>query len=87
MKLIRQPKLVPLVGFSPPVFTPPIRARRPSSRKDAFQFPQDIGYQENSNCQRASRLCCAQRNIGSQYDCFHHHGCSESISTIVSTCS
>ncbi|XP_043654611.1 uncharacterized protein LOC122620974 isoform X2 [Drosophila teissieri] len=80
-------ELVPLAGFSPPVFTPPIPGRRPSSRKDPFQFPQDIGYQENSKCQRASRLCCSQRNIGSQYDCFHHHGCSESISTIISTCS
>ncbi|XP_039491315.1 uncharacterized protein LOC120451570 isoform X2 [Drosophila santomea] len=80
-------ELVPLAGFSPPVFTPPVPGRRPSSRKDAFQFPQDIGYQENSKCQRASKLCCSQRNIGSQYDCFHHHGCSESISTIISTCS
>ncbi|KRK02978.1 uncharacterized protein Dyak_GE25698, isoform C [Drosophila yakuba] len=84
---VKQAELVPLAGFSPPVFTPPVPGRRPSSRKDAFQFPQDIGYQENSKCQRASKLCCSQRNIGSQYDCFHHHGCSESISTIISTCS
>lgn len=81
-------ELVPLVGFSPPVFAPSMPGRRPSSsRKGAFQFPQDIGYQENSKCQRSSKLCCSQRNIGSQYECFHHHGCSENIATIISTCS
>ncbi|XP_050744345.1 uncharacterized protein LOC108031607 isoform X3 [Drosophila biarmipes] len=88
--------LVPLGGFSPPGFAQPesrpapapaSRPRRPSSRTDGFHFPQDFGYQENSICQRASKICCSQRNIGSQYECFHHHGCNENISTIISTCS
>nr|XP_036673753.1 uncharacterized protein LOC118877787 isoform X1 [Drosophila suzukii] len=95
---VKQDDLVPLAGFSPPGFpqseSQPAPApasvsapRRPFSRTDGFHFPQDHGYQENSTCQRASKLCCSQRNIGSQYECFHHHGCNESISTIISTCS
>ncbi|XP_050744344.1 uncharacterized protein LOC108031607 isoform X2 [Drosophila biarmipes] len=93
---VKQDDLVPLGGFSPPGFAQPesrpapapaSRPRRPSSRTDGFHFPQDFGYQENSICQRASKICCSQRNIGSQYECFHHHGCNENISTIISTCS
>ncbi|XP_037716269.1 uncharacterized protein LOC119551140 isoform X2 [Drosophila subpulchrella] len=99
---VKEGDLVPLAGFSPPGFpqseSQPAPApapapasvsapRRPFSRTDGFHFPQDLGYQENSTCQRASKLCCSQRNIGSQYECFHHHGCNESISTIISTCS
>ncbi|XP_070072595.1 uncharacterized protein hdly isoform X3 [Drosophila takahashii] len=86
-------ELVPLAAFSPPGFAqpaarpPPPAVRRPSSRTDGFQFPEDLGYQANSNCQRASKVCCSQRNIGSQYDCFHQYGCNESISSIISTCS
>ncbi|XP_044250235.2 uncharacterized protein hdly isoform X2 [Drosophila takahashii] len=90
---VKQDELVPLAAFSPPGFAqpaarpPPPAVRRPSSRTDGFQFPEDLGYQANSNCQRASKVCCSQRNIGSQYDCFHQYGCNESISSIISTCS
>ncbi|EDW51638.1 uncharacterized protein LOC6620082 isoform X1 [Drosophila sechellia] len=84
---VKQAELVPLVGFSPPVPAPSMPGRRPSSRKDAFQFPKDIGYQENSKCQRASKICCSQRNIESLFECFHHHGCTENLANIISTCS
>ncbi|XP_044314801.1 uncharacterized protein LOC108047889 isoform X2 [Drosophila rhopaloa] len=85
---VRDADLVPLAGFSPPAFAPPpATARRPSSREDAFRFPQEVGYQTGSNCHRASKYCCGLKNFGSQYDCFYHYGCNESISTIISSCS
>ncbi|XP_043065177.1 uncharacterized protein LOC108098618 isoform X2 [Drosophila ficusphila] len=81
--------LVPLAGFSPPglASAPPTRRPPSSSRIDSLQFPQELGYQEGSQCQRASKYCCSQKSIGSQYDCFHHYGCPESISAVISSCS
>ncbi|XP_052859188.1 uncharacterized protein LOC128266589 isoform X5 [Drosophila gunungcola] len=85
--------LVPLAGFSPPGFAPPPAsasrpiARRPSFREDSIRFPQEIGYQAGSNCQRASKYCCGLRNYGSQYDCFQHYDCHESLAAIISSCS
>ncbi|XP_041565023.1 uncharacterized protein LOC108140579 isoform X2 [Drosophila elegans] len=90
---IRDANLVPLAGFSPPGFAPPPAsasrpiARRPSFREDSFQFPQEIGYQAGSNCHRASKYCCGLRNYGSQYDCFQHYDCHESLAAIISSCS
>ncbi|KAI8046459.1 hypothetical protein M5D96_002669 [Drosophila gunungcola] len=90
---IRDADLVPLAGFSPPGFAPPPAsasrpiARRPSFREDSIRFPQEIGYQAGSNCQRASKYCCGLRNYGSQYDCFQHYDCHESLAAIISSCS